>query len=94
MMRSIARALLRAATWFDPSIEILPMLHKIEFRPGDRFVIFFPHPLQGEAHARIRSMWRRFTDVDDTAGSMAVDFPLLILDQGASLGVVRKGAAP
>lgn len=46
---------------------------------GDRFVILFKEKLPSEAHERIKSIWREFTDDPEAK--------LLILDGGAQLGV-------
>lgn len=54
---------------------------RIDIRPGDKFVLFAPFALSSDAVERIRTAWREF----------AGDVPIMILDNGMSLGVISAG---
>lgn len=62
-------------------VELLEHLKRVDVQPGDKFVLISPRPLSTETCQRFREVWNRFV------GSNA--HPVLILDDGMELGVIR-----
>lgn len=60
-------------------IKFLGDLHRLEVKPGDKFVLSLEAACSREMARSLQDTWSRF------AGA---DVPLLVLDRGAKLGVI------
>ena len=69
----------------EEEIRFLGDLHRLELRPGDRFVLTMPRVVCQAQAEMINAQWEQYAGPDAP--------PLLILDGGARLGVVNTTKA-
>ena len=56
-------------------------LRRIDVRPGDKFVLNVDQPVSAQSAHRLQEIWRQFIEGEA---------PLLILERGMELAVIRE----
>jgi hypothetical protein len=74
-------------------IEFVGELRRVDVKPGDRYVIMFPGPIGAETAHLVRLAWRRFAGTQRN-GFWTDEPELLLLPDGAKLGVIRSDEEP
>lgn len=66
-------------------IRFLGDMERLQFKPGDKFILKVPGRISSEIAARMKQAWHEFM------GGNPDEFKLLIIEEGMTIGVLGDG---